>query len=142
MGEHSGQTANQRATSGRRVAGAVLALVLLLSTSCGTDERVAGATAAADRFVSSLDSPRDACRLLAPLARDSLERGGESCADALPALDLPDGRARDATVWSARAQVRTSSDTLFLIELDNGWHVTAAGCVPAVDVTYECALSS
>jgi hypothetical protein len=116
-------------------------LGVTLAAGCGTGGQEAGATAAADRFVSSLDSPRTACRLLAPATISSLESAGEPCAEALPDLRLPEGRARDATVWAERALVRTSSDTLFLVELDNGWRVTAAGCVPAEDVFYECVVS-
>lgn len=116
-------------------------LGVTLGAGCGTGGQEAGATAAADRFVSSLDSPRTACRLLAPITVSELESGGEPCAEALPDLKLPDGRPREATVWSERALVRTSSDTLFLQRLDSGWRVTAAGCVPAEDVTYDCAVS-
>lgn len=144
MGEHR-DTANHRERTTFRGGPAAILLglaLLVLSSGCGTVEREAGATAAADRFVSALDSPGDACRLLAPQVRNSLEREGEPCADALTDLDLPADRARDATVWSERAVVHTSSDTLFLIELDTGWRVTAAGCVPSVDVAYECVLMS
>jgi hypothetical protein len=116
-------------------------LSVILGTGCGAGEQEAGAAAAVDEFVSSLDSPGTACRLLAPETVSSLESKGESCAEALPDLRLPDGRARDATVWSERALVHTSSDTLFLVELDTGWRVTAAGCVPAADVSYDCVVS-
>ena len=42
-----------------------------------------------------------------PDAQKSLAHQGEACADALAALDLPHGRARDAAVWSDRAQAGT-----------------------------------
>jgi hypothetical protein len=124
----------------RPLAAGVVALALL-AAGCGPGEREAGASAAADRFVSTLDSP-DACLMLSPDAQKSLAHQGEPCADAVASLDLPHGRVRDATVWSDRAQVHTTDDTLFLVELDTGWRVTAAGCEPAEAGTYECALES
>lgn len=128
-------------TLGKRIT--VTLLGVMVVAGCGTESgREAGAAAVANQFVLALDSPDQACRLLAPEALTALEQGGERCADALAALRLPDGRAREATVWSLRALVRTSSDTLFLVERGNGWLVTAAGCVPAEDVTYECVLAS
>ncbi|WP_460396778.1 hypothetical protein [Actinophytocola sediminis] len=117
--------------------------MMMTVAGCGTADREASATEVANQFVLALNRPDEACRLLAPEALRALERDGQRCADALAELALPQhGRAHEVTIWSVRAQVRTSSDTLFLVERDTGWLVTAAGCVPAIDVTYDCALAS
>jgi hypothetical protein len=120
----------------------LMLLGVMIVAGCGTAEREASATEVANQFLLALGHPDQACQLLAPEALSALEQGGERCADALAALDLPADQPRDAEVWSMRALVRTNSDTLFLVEEDTGWKVTSAGCVPAVDVTYECALAS
>ncbi|WP_084734783.1 hypothetical protein [Actinophytocola xinjiangensis] len=113
-------------------------------TGCGTGEQdaKASAAAAANEFLLALEHPDEACRLLAPEALAVVEQDGRRCADALPELRLSYGEAREITVWSVRALVRTNSDTLFLIERETGWQITAAGCVPAEDVTYQCVLAS
>lgn len=121
---------------------AVGVLCLPVVAGCGADGREAGAAGAASRFLSSLDKPDSACALLSPKARTALESGGEPCARALADLRLPGGQVTDATVWSERARVRTNGDTLFLVELDTGWRVTAAGCGHRTEDTYECALES
>lgn len=126
---------------GKRVTVMLLGVTVL--AGCGTADREASATAAANQFVVALAHPDQACQLLAPRALNALERDGRPCADALAALRLPaEGRAREVTVWAARALVHTGGDTLFLIEEDTGWRVIAAGCVPAEDISYECVLAS
>jgi len=118
---------------------------MLVLTGCGTAEREAAAQHAADRFVSSLDSAGagvgNACALLAPDTKKSLENSGQSCEQELPGLALPRGQAKTTAVWADRAQVRTSDDTLFLVELDSGWRVVAAGCRHDTEETYQCALA-
>jgi hypothetical protein len=110
-------------------------------SGCGTDQRESGATEAANRFVSTLDQPAQACALLSPETLEALESQGEPCEQALTSLDLPRGRATEASVWSGRAQVHTDADTLFLVELDAGWRVVAAGCRHETEENYRCALA-
>ena len=125
----------------------VAALVILsgacmpLITGCGTDQHESAATDAASRFLSALDKPAAACEWLAPKTKEALESPGETCGQALGSLQLPQGRAAGATVWSDRAQVHTDDDTLFLVELDTGWRVTAAGCRHETEEDYQCALA-
>jgi hypothetical protein len=120
---------------------AAIAVAGVCVAGCGTDQREAAATDAANRFLSSLDNPADACVLLSPKAKQALESGGEPCAEALGSLDLPGGRVSGASVWSDRAQAHAGGDTLFLVELDTGWRVTAAGCRHETEENYQCALS-
>jgi hypothetical protein len=123
----------------------VAAFLILSSTcvltGCGTDQRESAATDAANRFLSALDKPAAACELLSPTTKEALARPGETCGEALGSLRLPQGRTAGATVWSDRAQVHTDDDTLFLVELDTGWRVTAAGCRHETEEDYQCALA-
>jgi hypothetical protein len=119
---------------------AIVACLPLLA-GCGTGQRETDATDAANRFLSALDQAADACTWLSPKTQQALQSQGEPCAQALESLDLPSDRATGATVWSERAQVHTAQDTLFLVELDTGWRVTAAGCRHETEENYQCALA-
>ena len=82
-----------------------------------------------------------ACALLAQEARGNLESASaESCAQALPALDLPAGGVRSVEVWGGTAQVRLESGVLFLARFRTGWQVTGAGCQPRPDLPYDCSV--
>jgi hypothetical protein len=63
---------------------------------------------------------------------------GEACEAALTVEELPSGAVSEVQVWGDRAQVRTEEDVLFLVELDEGWRVAAAGCRPRGDLPYLC----
>lgn len=129
-------------TLGKRVTLTLLGVMIVVG--CGTTDQdaKASATAAANEFLLSLRNPDQACLMLAPEAMAALEQDGRRCSEALAELRLPDGETRETTVWSVRALVRTTTDNLFLVERGTGWRVTAAGCVPAEDVTYRCVLAS
>ncbi|TDV56546.1 hypothetical protein [Actinophytocola oryzae] len=117
---------------------------LALVSGCSVDQRADDAARQAGRFVNALraNDLGTACELLAPNTASHLTRPHETCGQALPTLSLPVGDVRDASVWSDRAQVHTSDDTLFLVELDSGWRVDAAGCTRAERDTYDCTLAS
>jgi hypothetical protein len=111
--------------------GLLLPAALVLAAVAGC--RAAGeepALRAASEFVTAMrsDSGR-ACELLAPDTVELLEsQRSEECRQALPSLDLPDAEVTEVQVWGDAAQVRSTLDTLFLRELDDGWRVVAAGC--------------
>jgi len=117
------------------------AACLPLITGCGIEQRESDARDAANRFVSALEEPVDACAWLSPKTKEALESQGEPCAEVLGSLDVPRGRVTSAAVWSDRAQVHTSDDTLFLVELDAGWRITAAGCRHETEENYLCVLA-
>ena len=120
------------------------AVALCLCAACGAGDGDPAAEAAA-RFLGAVERGDDgqACAELAPAAVASLTGDGTGCATAIADLGLPSaGAVRETSVWSDRAQVRTDDDVLFLVELPDGWRVTAAGCVPRPDETYECQLES
>lgn len=113
---------------------------LCLCASCGAGGEAA--TAATTRFLNAVANGDGgtACDLVAPAAEESLTNDGTECATALTDLDLPTGRVESASVWSDRAQVRTTDDVLFLVDLPDGWRVMAAGCTRQPDETYRCQL--
>lgn len=122
----------------------VLAIAALLVTGCGSAQREAASSVAAE-FLAAVgdDDLTVACGLLAPDTRQSVEAGEHApCEEALP--DLSGGEVGDldtVEVWGDRAQVRSDAGTVFLVELDTGWRVSAAGCEPSVEDTYECTLA-
>jgi hypothetical protein len=116
----------------------VLAAVLVLACAgCASGERAATSSEVANRFLASVDAgdTATACDLVAPEPRQ------EVCPDSLADLGLPGGTVDEVDVWGDRAQARGRTDTLFLVELDAGWRVAAAGCTLTADGTYDCLLS-
>jgi len=124
------------------LAGLVTGAALLVG-GCA-DQRAGQPVDTTNRFLTALadGDTTAACQLLAPTTSQSLTSDGEPCGDALAALALPTEPARDASVWSDRAQVHSDGDTLFLVDLADGWRIAAAGCTRAEEDTYDCALES
>lgn len=127
-----------------RAAGAVLIAALL--SGCGASAaREGAASSAGGRFGAALAAGdyRAACELLAPETRDEVEEDAKGpCGPALRELGLPpSGPARGVDVYGRDALLRTAGDTVFLSQFDDGWKVTAAGCVPqSADEPYRCSL--
>jgi hypothetical protein len=120
-----------------------LGAVLCLCTACGGNSDPV--TDATTRFLDAVEQGdgEAACAMLAPPTEETLTSDGTGCATALTDLNLPaDGGVRSASVWSDRAQVRTDDDVLFLVELPDGWRVTAAGCTQQPDELYRCQLEA
>ena len=133
-----------RRTRVRRAATLAAGLLLVPALmGCGADVERDQAVATADRFAADVaHDPQGACALLAPRTVQALEQGGSPCATALPSEDLPPpGEPTSVSVAGHSAQVRYTSEAVFLSLFDVGWRVTAAGCTrtsadPAVP--YEC----
>ncbi|MFI9742370.1 hypothetical protein [Streptomyces sp. NPDC052494] len=125
--------------------GLALAAVVTLS-ACGAPEaRQDGASRIGRAFEESLASGAFgvACDLLAPESREQLEEDEKRpCEEALPSQDLPrGGGVRSVEVYGRQALLRLHGETVFLSQFDEGWRVTAAGCVPgAGDEPYRCVL--
>ncbi|MEX0168278.1 hypothetical protein MRBLMG1_000819 [Streptomyces sp. LMG1-1-1.1] len=115
-------------------------------SACGAPQaRQDGATTAGRAFEVALAAGdfRTACELLAPGSREQLvEDERKPCERALPSQGLPrGGGVRSVDVYGRQALLRFSGETLFLSEFDEGWRVTAAGCVPEPgDEPYDCVL--
>lgn len=129
--------------SGRRAALVLVPTALCLLSGCSGQGGVESQNAvdAALRFTTAArDDPPVACGLLAPGTRQELEDQDGPCASALPDQDLPQASGPGAAeVYGKDAIVRLRGDTLFLARFDDGWHVTAAGCLPAgQDKPYTC----
>ncbi len=77
--------------------------------------------------------PQDACALLGPRVLDD-----EDCAAALE--KLKPATIEETEMWGDGAIVRAGTDTMFLSEFNQGWLVTAAGCVHRGEIPYECAV--
>lgn len=129
--------------NGIRVA-AVLAIVGGAVTGCGTAQRATDASAAAEEFLTAIGDgdAAAACAVLAPEAAEDIAASeGAPCEEAIGSLNLTAGAVDEVDVWGDRAQVRTDADVLFMVELDDGWKVAAAGCSPQGDRPYECEVS-
>ncbi|MFG3343102.1 hypothetical protein [Glycomyces sp. NPDC048151] len=111
------------------------------AAACGAGERESGASAVAAAFSAAIEE-RDAaaaCALLAPETAAALVVSeGEACEASLKPEELPGGEVGEVQVWGDRAQVSTSGDVLFLVELEEGWKVAAAGCVAQGERPYQC----
>ncbi|MFC7934444.1 hypothetical protein [Streptomyces cinereoruber] len=124
--------------------GALTAVAVLCA--CGAPQaRRDGATRAGRAFEEALaaDAYGAACALLAPESREQLEEDErQPCARALASQDLPRGEgASSVDVHGRQALLRLEGETLFLSQFDDGWRVTAAGCVPeGGDEPYRCVL--
>lgn len=123
-----------------------VAVVALGLAGCGSASEES-ARAAAERFVSAVGSAdtQQACELLSPKTVEQLESlRPEGCEQALPSFDLPSDPVTEIQVWGDAAQARTAGDVLFLRELQDGWHIVAAGCQPPDGASdsepYECEL--
>ncbi|WP_323097448.1 hypothetical protein [Intrasporangium sp. YIM S08009] len=120
-----------------------LAPAVLLLAACsgqGGAERE-NAVDAALRFSAAVsDHATVACGLLAPATRQQVEDQDGPCATALPDQNLPKASGPGtAEVYGKDAIVRLRGDTLFLARFDDGWHVTAAGCLfTGQDKPYTC----
>jgi hypothetical protein len=124
---------------------AAAGLWLAMIAGCATGQREVGArTAAADFLAAMVDGDTSAaCALLATTTREDLETSdGQPCSSALEAVDIAGGEVDGVAVWGDRAQARTSTGTLFLVEQASGWRVAAAGCTRADDSTYDCRLAA
>jgi hypothetical protein len=124
---------------------AALAASTLLLTVAGcasVDDRQTAASAAAVRLLTAVknNDGQAACAVLGPeTAAEIVQSAGQACPQAILDEDLPDpGVVTAAAVWGQQAQVRTSTDTLFLAVFPGGWRVVAAGCTPRGDRPYDC----
>jgi hypothetical protein len=117
-------------------------LILTVAGCASTGDREAAASATAQRLSSAIqagDGPA-ACADLAPeTAAEVAQSAGKPCAEAVLDEDLPDpGDVRAVSVYGQWAQVRTSTDTLFLAVFPGGWRVVAAGCEAQGNRPYDC----
>jgi len=123
---------------------AVAALLASVSGCTAVDDRAAAAGAVALRMLRAVDA-RDgetACQSLAPETAAELEQSDEKpCPEAILDAKLPAPGAVTATkVYGQWAQVRLTSDTLFLAVFAGGWRVVAAGCKSRGEAPYDCAV--
>lgn len=135
------KTYRRNRSRGARLVGSMLGLVGV--TACGTSQDVAAETAARDLVTAVAQRDGDAaCALLAPEARDELERSsGEPCVRAVMAEDLPTDRDPESThVFDTMAQVRFASGPVFLARFDGTWLVIGAACTPVPDLPYDCSI--
>ncbi|SDI40178.1 hypothetical protein SAMN05192558_115145 [Actinokineospora alba] len=76
--------------------------------------------------------PQEACALFAPRVLQD-----EECAAVLE--KLKPATIEETEVWGDGAIVRAGADTMFLAEFNQGWLITAAGCVRRGEIPYDCA---
>jgi hypothetical protein len=127
--------------------GALAAVILCagLCCGCGAGQREVDSKETAAHFLAAMagGDTRAACELIATNTREDLEKSeGQPCSSALESVDISGGRIGEVAVWGDRAQARATSGTLFLVQLDTGWRVTAAGCTRSADGTYDCLLAA
>jgi hypothetical protein len=126
----------------RLLAVGALSLLGAVSASACADPRTAVIQAVTRSFAADLASGdfASACALLAPPTRERVERGGSCPAVLAQHPPVETGAELTSQVWGDRAQVRTGTDTLFLVETSAGWKVAAAGCQPRGEAPYDCQL--
>lgn len=153
LGRHHSPEPTRPAAGRRRQPGSVAPRLAALSAAlvallCGC----AGAPGAADavataRALNEAAAAGDgdaACALLAPRTALGIEeQTGQTCADAVLALPLPPWHDDAHTErYGRQAQVRTSTDVVFLVRSGDAWLVTAAGCEPRPPLPYDCAVEA
>ena len=122
-------------------------IALLAVTGCAVGCAAPGSSAAQQaavaftRAVTAKDGAR-ACAVLAPGTRSELEQSeGKKCSEAVLSLGLhPAGAPGRTRVFGTAAQVKFTSDTMFLGRFRSGWRVVAAGCKPVPGHPYDCLL--
>ncbi|MGH3758398.1 hypothetical protein [Actinophytocola sp.] len=123
----------------------VVAAAVVMCAGCATGQRETDSTAIATSFLAAMGEGDlgAACALLATDTREDLEYSeGTPCATALESVDIAGGTVDEVTVWGDRAQAHASAGTLFLVELNVGWRVSAAGCTRGTDDTHDCLLAA
>jgi hypothetical protein len=123
----------------------VLLLGGLLPAGCAaTGDREQAADAVATRMLTAAGAGDGvtACDLLAPETAAEVAQSAEKpCPEAILDEDLPDaGPVTGTDVYGQWAQVRLSTDTVFLAVFPGGWRVVAAGCTARPDRPYDCAV--
>jgi hypothetical protein len=114
-------------------------------SGCGAvSGRERAAAEVALRFVDAVarDDGDAACADLAPDTVAALEESaGEACAAAILDEDIAaPGPVEVSDVYGQWARVVLPGDTLFLAVFRGGWRIVAAGCRPAGEGPYDCAL--
>jgi hypothetical protein len=130
--------------TGPRATISVLSLVglaVVMLAGCA-DPREDAVASVARSFAADLASGdfSAACSQLAPATRERVERGASCPAMLAQHPPVETGASLSSQVWGDRAQVRMSTDALFLTETSAGWKVSAAGCQPRGDAPYDCQL--
>jgi hypothetical protein len=137
-------------TRARRAKGVRSGAILLQATAlafatvgCGHmgSAEDANASASALAFDRSLNTPAEACQLLAPGTRSELQDTFGPCERSLPQQHLPvASQVVDVDVYGKDAIVRLDRDVVFLARFDDGWKVTAAGCTPVRGRPFNCTI--
>ena len=119
---------------------AAVTAVLVGTAGCGRPADEAGVRHATMAFFAATAAHQDqrACADLAPQAAQSLATSDSGCAEQIGELKLAGGTIRTVRVWSDRAQVVLSGDTVFLVHLPQGWKITGAGCRRQPRGPYDC----
>jgi ketosteroid isomerase-like protein len=114
-------------------------------SGCGAvSVREQAAAEVAQRFVDAVarGDGDAACAVLAPDTVAALEdAAGGGCAEAVLDEDIAaPGPVEVSDVYGQWARVVLPGDTLFLAVFRGGWRIVAAGCRPAGEGPYDCAL--
>jgi hypothetical protein len=119
-----------------------MATALLLSSCSGTQDDPAADAARGLLAAAGRGDGADACRLLAPAAREELEQSsGQPCDRAVLAEDLGSGDGPlTVEVFDQMAQVRFEDDTVFLSRFDGDWLVVGAACERQPTGPYDCSI--
>jgi hypothetical protein len=123
-----------------------VAAAAVAGVGCSSAERAPDAAGVAERFHAALEDGdgETACRQIAAETQSKLEQQEQRpCKEAILELELPKGAtAEETSVYVTTASVSLAQGgRTFLDEFDDGWKVSAAGCVTtAPDRPYDCEL--
>ena len=123
---------------------AAAALLAALGGCASVGDRAGAADEVALRLLTAVGGHdgATACALLAPeTAAEVVESADKPCPEAILEEDLPaPGAVARTEVYGQWAQVRLTTDTLFLAAFAGGWRVVAAGCTARGERPYNCVL--
>ncbi|XVU23790.1 hypothetical protein ACQPZJ_42150 [Actinoplanes sp. CA-054009] len=122
-----------------------LAALVLVAALCGCSsvgDREGAAAGVATRLLSAVEAGDGdaACAILAPETAKTVAED-EPCPEAILDESLPrPSTVVETAVYGQWAQVKLTSDTIFLAAFPEGWRVVAAGCTPQASRPYDCAV--
>jgi hypothetical protein len=129
-----------------RAMAAVLAVLVVALSGCGTASSEHDARGSVQRFFAAL-SRHDGDGACHELAEETAAKVASDekkpCGEAVLSLGLPTAPIKHLSVYMDAAQARLEGGgAVFLDQTPRGWKISAAGCKPQPGKPYDCDLES